>query len=109
MSHRPLALSIPFALLSASPASAQCSLDQWLASDGLEGDRFGTDVALRGDLALVGAADRDEGAPGSGAADPELFGLALLFFFGSTKSASKISSASGLLAGSCCCGIFSVK
>ena len=68
MSHRPLALSIPFALLSASPASAQCSLDQWLASDGLEGDRFGTDVALRGDLALVGAADRDEGAPGSGAA-----------------------------------------
>jgi hypothetical protein len=68
MGRHPLALSIPLALFGAAQAAAQCPLDAWLASDGLEGNHFGTDVALAGDLALVGAPDRNEGAPSSGSA-----------------------------------------
>ena len=42
-------------ILLGGTVAAQCPLDRWLASDGMEGDRFGSDVALDGDLALVGA------------------------------------------------------
>jgi hypothetical protein len=68
MSLRSQSLAALIAPLLSGVAAAQCTLDRWLASDGLEGDRFGTDVALSGELALVGAGDRDEGAPNSGAA-----------------------------------------
>jgi FG-GAP repeat len=63
---RSLTLSTLIFALAAS-AAAQ-GVTQLTASDAAAGDDFGEDVAISGDLAIVGAGDEDEGVGGAGSA-----------------------------------------
>jgi hypothetical protein len=48
--------------------SAWTEVAKWIASSGSSGDRFGYDVSLAGDFAIVGASGDTERGPGAGAA-----------------------------------------
>lgn len=68
MRYTKLLVSGAALLTLAHGVQAQCGPDQILASDGVAGDGFGEDVAVSGDVAIVGAGDEDEGVNGAGSA-----------------------------------------
>ena len=55
MKHAACSLAALVAVLLAAPSSAQTQTDILVPSDGRPGDRFGWDLDLQGDVALVGA------------------------------------------------------
>lgn len=60
---------VPLFVSTLSPSTrAQCTPEQLVAHDGVAGDGFGEDVAISGDLAIVGAGDEDKGVNGAGSA-----------------------------------------
>lgn len=66
--HLARILSVAALAVAAAPSSAQCPLDELLASDGTFADRFGIAVAVSGDTALVGAPYHDTPFSAAGAA-----------------------------------------